>query len=315
MKLSPISLKLTLLVTIALLTAATAHSQRKTGEAASDKGGKPRIVVLATGSSSTVWTANVTTATLEDVITQSGRFELIAGAQRDQLLKEQGFNNSQLVNPQEATKVGKLLSAKYIIVGNALDITSSKRKNPLNLLTGRNEDIGADIKSKVQIQMIDAETGVVQISKSYEQKITRNMVSDGESQQEAIREGYRKAMETIAAQFAAEFASSVPTEGLVVLVRNGRVAIDLGSEHVKVGQMLEVYSQDEPIRSASGEVLSYITTKYALLQIAEVEARLSWATVVRTFDQNGTPDAQVKLERIQQKQSVRLVKTPPPKNK
>ena len=314
MKLPPISLKLSILVIVAALTTATAHAQRRTGESTSDKGGKPRIVVLATGSSNTIWTTNVTTATLEDVITQSGRFELIAGAQRDQLLKEQGFNNSQLVDPQQAAKVGKLLSAKYIIIGNALDITSTKRKNPLNLLTGKNEDIGADIKSKVQIQMIDAETGVVQISKSYEQKITRNTVNDG-SQQDSIREGYRKAMEQIAGQFAAEFATSVPTEGLVVLVRNGRVAIDLGSEQVKVGQTFEVYSQDEPIKSASGEILSYITTKYALLQIAEVEPRLSWATVIKTFDSNGTPDLQVKLERIQQKQAVRLVKASTQKNK
>jgi TolB-like protein len=314
MKLPQISQKLTLLVTVTLLTTATAQSQRRAGEAASDKGGKPRIVVLATGSNSTMWTTNVTTATLEDVITQSGRFELIAGAQREQLFKEQGFNNSQLVDPQQATKVGKLLSARYIIVGNALDITSSKRKNPLNLLTGRNEDIGSDIKSKVQIQMIDAETGVVTISKSYEQKITRNTVNDG-SEQDSIREGYRKAMESIATQFAAEFATSVPTEGLVVLVRNGRVAIDLGSEQVKVGQTFEVYSQDEPIKSATGEILSYITTKYALLQIAEVEPKLSWATVIKTFDPNGTPDVQIKLERIQQKQAVRLVKSSTQKNK
>jgi TolB-like protein len=314
MKLPQTSLKLAILLTFTLLITATAHSQRRTGESTSDKGGKPRIVVLATGSSNTMWTTNVTTATLEDVITQSGRFELIAGAQREQLFKEQGFNISQLVDPQQATKVGKLLSARYIIVGNALDITSSKRKNPLNILTGKNDDIGADIKSKVQIQMIDAETGVVTISKSYEQKITRNTVNDG-SEQDSIREGYRKAMESIAAQFAAEFATSVPTEGLVVLVRNGRVAIDLGSEQVKVGQTLEVYTQDEPIKSASGEVLSYITTKYALLQIAEVEPRLSWATVLQTFDQNGTPDLQVKLERIQQKQSVRLVKPSTQKKK
>ncbi|HXQ71234.1 MAG TPA: hypothetical protein VN844_12135 [Pyrinomonadaceae bacterium] len=314
MKLPQISLNLTFLVTFILLTTATVHSQRRTGESPTDKGGKPRIVVLATGSSSMQWTTNVTTATLEDAITQSGRFELIAGAQRDQLLKEQGFNNSDLVDPQQATKVGKFLSAKYIIVGNALDITSSKRKNPLNLLTGRNEDIGSDIKSKIQIQMIEAETGVVKISKSYEQKITRNL-SEGGSENETVREGYRKAMESIAAQFAAEFATSVPTEGLVVLVRNGRVAIDLGSEQVKVGQTFEVYSQDEPIKSASGEVLSYITTRYALLQIAEVEPKLSWATVIKTFDQNGTPDVQIKLERIQQKLSVRLVKTPTQKNK
>src|SRR3982751_6311268 len=77
------------------------HAQRRSGEAAPAQGGKSRVVVLATGSSGTLWTTNVTTASLEDALTQSGRFELITGAQRDKLLSEQGFNNSDLVDPKQ----------------------------------------------------------------------------------------------------------------------------------------------------------------------------------------------------------------------
>lgn len=291
-----------------LSLATTGQAQRKSGESTTPKGGKPRILVIAAGSSNTSWTTNVTTASLEDAITQSGRFEVIAGAQRDKILKEQGFSSSDLVDPKNATAVGKLLTARYIVIGNALDVTMSKKKNPFSGVMGMNSEMGADVRSKVQIQMIDAETGVLKLSKSYEQKISTKSTMTNQSDNDTVRDGYRKAMETIATQFVGEFGSSVPTEGLVVLVKGARVAIDLGSDQVKVGQEFEVYSQDEPIRNAAGEVLSYETTKYARLKIAEVEDKLSWATVVATYDENGSPDAQIKIERIKRNLSVRKVK-------
>src|SRR5215208_3018673 len=87
-----------------------ATSQRQSGQAPKSAGGKPRLVVFGTGSRDTDWTTNTTTATLEDALTQGGKYELITAAQRDTLLKEQGFNNSDLVDPKQAVKVGKLLS-------------------------------------------------------------------------------------------------------------------------------------------------------------------------------------------------------------
>lgn len=294
---------ITLTAAFMMSFAGSGESQRRSGESTSTKGGKPRIVVLATGSSNTLWTANITTATLEDAFTQGGRFEVIAGAQRDNILKEQGFNNSDLVDPQQATKVGKLLSARYIIVGNALDVTVKKKGGGFAPI-----DLGSEVKTRVQIQMIDAETGIVKLSKSFEQKANKGPVTGTLTDNDAIRDSYRKAMELIATQFATEFGASVPTEGLVVLIRGGRVALDLGSDQVKTGQEFEVYSQDEPIKNAAGEVLSYVTTKYARLRIADVEPKLSWATIVATYDESGSPDVQIKIERIKVNLSVRPAK-------
>jgi hypothetical protein len=298
---------LTLTTAAVLVLATGAVSQRRSGEAASTaanaKGGKPRVVVFATGSNNTLWTTNVTTATLEDALTQSGRYDVIAGSQRDKLLKEQGFNNSDLVDSQQATKVGKLLSAKYIIIGNALDVTVKKKGGAFNPI-----DVGSEVKSRVQIQMIDAETGVMRISKSFEQKSNKGPVSGMRTDDDAIRDSYRKAMETIATQFVGEFGDSVPTETLVLLVRGGRIALDVGGEQTKVGQEFEVFSQDEPILGPDGKPRGYITTKYARLKIAEVEPQMSWATIVATYDENGTPDAQIKPERVKKNQSAKRVK-------
>lgn len=289
------------LVAFALTAFTSINAQRLSGDSTAPKGGKPRIVVLATASSTTGWTTNVTTATLEDALTQSGRFEVIAGAQRDRLLKEQGFNNSDLVDPQQATKVGKLLSARYIIVGNAIDVTVKKK-------AGGFIDIGSDIKTRIQIQMIDAETGIVKTSKSFEEKTNKPPASGQQTDNDSIREAYRKAMESIASKFVVEMGETVPTETVVLLVRAGRVALDIGGEQVKVGQEFEIYSQDEPILGPDGKPRGYITTKYGRLRIAEIEPGLSWATVIATYDENGAPDAAIKLERIKKNMSAKRVK-------
>jgi curli biogenesis system outer membrane secretion channel CsgG len=293
---------LTLSLVVFVLTAFTSSSaQRLSGDSTAPKGGKPRIVVLATASNTTSWTTNVTTATLEDALTQSGRFEVIAGAQRDRLLKEQGFNNSDLVDPQQATKVGKLLSARYIIVGNAVDVTVKKK-------AGGFIDIGSEIKTRVQLQMIDAETGIVKTSKSFEEKANKPPATGPQTDNDAIREAYRKAMESIASKFVTEMGETVPTETVVLLVRAGRVALDIGGEQVKVGQEFEIYTQDEPILGPDGKPRGYITTKYGRLRIAEIEPGLSWATVIATYDENGAPDAAIKLERIKKNMSAKRVK-------
>lgn len=305
-------------IAMILLSVTTAPAQRRSGEAPKQSG-KPRVVVIGTGSGDTSWTSNITTATLEDALSQGGRFELITAAQRDKILSEQGFNNSDLVDPKQATRVGKLLSARFIIVGNALDVSLSKTKvggvsGSIGGLIGRRSssvpnEISADVKSKVQIQMIDAETGVLKLSRSYEEKTSKDTLTKSRSETDIRQEGYRKAMEKIASQFSQEVGTSVPVGGLVVFVRGGRVAIDLGSDQsIQVGQEFEVYTEDEPIKNAAGEVLSYVTTKHARLRIASVEPKLAWATVVETYNENGTPDSQPKLDRIQVNYAVKQIK-------
>jgi hypothetical protein len=304
---------------ICLLSLAGGAAQRREGQQAPDKAGKTRVVIIGTGSSDLRWTTNVTTATLEDAIQQSGRFELITGAQRDKLLTEQGFNNSDVVDPKQATQVGKLLSARYIIIGNALDVTASTRKVPHSGLLNRvgvsgGEEVSSDVRAKVQIQLIDSQTGVVKLSRSYEEKVSKDNMTRSQGDSEKLREGYRKAMEKISAQFAREFGLSVPIDGLVVFVKGERIAIDIGGDKAaQVGQDFEIYTEDEPIKNAAGEVLSYNVTKYARIRVEKVEPKLSWVTVLETYDENGKRDSQPRLDRIKLNYSVKQVDSPAPR--
>lgn len=294
-------------LTLIIFTVALMFSSVSNADSTTQKGGKPRVVVLAISSTNTNWTPGITTATLEDAITQSGRFELISGAQRERVLKELKFSNSDVVDPSQATAIGKMLTARYIVIGNALDVTVKKKGGAFNPL-----NFGSEVKSRVQIQMIDAETGIVKMSKSFEEKADKAALPANQQgsqlDTDSTREAYRKALEVIATKFVAEFGESVPTETLVLLVRGGRVALELGADQVKVGQEFEVYSEDEPIRGADGKIRGYITTKYGRLRITDVEPLLSWATVIATYDENGNPDAQVKIERIKVKQQAKRVK-------
>jgi len=303
------------ILSVCLLAQASQAAQRREGQQTSDnKSAKQRVVVIGTGSSDIQWTTNVTTATLEDAILQSGRFELITGAQRDKLLSEQGFNNSDLVDPKHATQVGKLLSARYIIIGNALDVTASTRKVPhtgglLNRVgVGGGDEVSSDVKAKVQIQMIDAQTGVVKLSRSYEEKVSKDTMTRSQGESDKLREGYRTAMQKISVQFAREFGMSVPIEGLVVFAKGDRFAIDIGEDQAaRVGQDFQIYTEDEPIKNAKGEILSYSVTRYALVRVNKVEPKLSWVSVVATYDESGNKDPQPHLDRIKVNYSVKQV--------
>lgn len=81
-------------------------------------------------------------------LSQNGWFDLITATQREKILREQGFSSSDLVDPKQATEVGRLLSARYIIIGNVLDVSLNR------VLTDT-------INVKVQIQLVEVESGLV----------------------------------------------------------------------------------------------------------------------------------------------------------
>ena len=162
--------------------------------------------------------------------------------------------------------------------------------------------------------MIDSQSGVVKLSRSYEEKVSKDSMTRSQGDSEKLREGYRKAMEKISAQFAREFGMSVPIEGLVVFVKGERIAIDIGGDKAaQVGQDFEIYTEDEPIKNAAGEVLSYNVTKYARIRVDKVEPKLSWVSVVETYDENGKRDPQPRLDRIKLNYSVKQADSPAPR--
>jgi TolB-like protein len=247
-----------------------------------EKKARLRIVVIPTGAAETDWSRTMTAAALEDVLSQNKRFDLITATQREKILREQGFNNSDLVDPKQAVEVGKLLSARYIVIGNVIDVSL-------------NRIIADTVNVRVQIQIVEAGTGLVKLSKSFNETVTKF----GKSETIHKREAFQSVMKKISPVFVRELEHTIPIEGLIAKIYKMRVYLNIGSEQgVQKGQIFDIYTEDEPIKDVSGETLSYVKVIRGRLRMVEVESNVSWGVVTETFTDEGMRDPKPSLERI-----------------
>lgn len=310
------------------LLASTVHAvtpQRKNASKSVDStpqqelkaGGKPRVFVTTAAGGGESWTNDITRQSLEEALVNSNRFEVIAGTQRDNLLREQGFANSDVVDPSQSANVGRMLSAKYVISGTCQSVTTEKKSTGggfggipgVGRIPGgsSNRDLGSKITAQVQIQMTDLETGKILLARSYTEKNSESSNFGTKSTDNSQEAAYREIISRVSQQFVADLGGSVPIEGLVALVEGNRVALTTGAgAGVQPGMRFEVFSEGEPIKNpATGEVLSYRTSKYAVLRVTAVEEKLAWAEIVRTFDDSGAEDASPVASRVEPQMSVR----------
>lgn len=247
-----------------------------------EKTARLRIVVIPTGTSETDWSSPMTAAALEDALSQNKRFDLITATQREKILREQGFNNSDLVDPKQAVEAGKLLSARYIVIGNVIDVSI-------------NRIIADTVNVRVQLQIVEAETGLVKLSKSFDETVTKF----GKSETIHKREAFQSVMKKISPLFVRELERTIPIEGLVAKLYKMRVYLNVGSEQgIQAGQIFDIYTEDEPIKDASGEVLSYIKLIRGRLRVIEVESNVSWGVLTDTLTDDGARDPKPVFEKI-----------------
>lgn len=316
-----------LAVLVLASTALAATPQRKTGGGVDAKatpatemkaGGKPRLFVATSAETNETWANPVTRQALENALVNSGRFEVIAGAQRDNLLKEQGFANSDVVSPTDSVKVGQMLAAKYVVSGTCQSVTtdSTSTGGIGGAVGGRfgmggNKELSSKVVAKVQIQLLDLEKGTVVLSREYEEKGGESTMGTKNStnKEEAA---YRDIITRVAARFVAELGDSVPIEALVALVEGNRVALTAGgAAGVKPGMKFEVFAEGEAIKHpVTGKVISRKTYKYAVLVVESVEDELAWASIKRTFDDAGTEDAVPNPGRVSAEMSARSMSGP-----
>lgn len=303
-------------------TAFAVAPQRKTGAGVDEKatpatemkaGGKPRLFVSTSAETNETWANPVTRQALENALVNSGRFEVIAGAQRDNLLKEQGFANSDVVSPTDQVKVGQMLAAKYVVSGTCQSVTTdSTRTGGIGGAVGGRFGMGGDkelsskVIAKVQIQLLDLEKGTVVLSREYEEKGGESSMGTKSStnKEEAA---YRDIITRVSERFVAELGDSVPIEAIIALVEGNRVALTAGgAAGVKPGMRFEVFGEGEAIKHpVTGKVISRKTYKYAVLVVESVEDELAWATIKRTFDDAGTEDAVPNPGRLTAEMSAR----------
>jgi curli biogenesis system outer membrane secretion channel CsgG len=298
---------------------AGAKNESSTPQSEMKKGGKPRLFVAAAAGTNESWTNDITRQTLEEALVNSGRFEVIAGTQRDNLLREQGFSNSDLVDPAQATKVGRMLSAKYVVSATCQSITQTDKKSgtggALGGMFGRagsvadkaSEKNKQKVSATIQVQMTDLEKGTILLAKTYNlDNSTESSGFEQRSTDDPKEAGYRTIVQNAAQQFVNGLNAAVPVEALVVSVDGNQVILNKGtSGGIQNGMRLEIYSEDAPIKDPStGEVLGYKTSKYAVVVVTDAQERLSYAEVRKTFT-NNSPDAAPDPSKIIEQMSAR----------
>lgn len=217
-------------------------------------------------------------------------FELVDRLQLSQVLTELQLNNSELVDPKAAQKVGKLIGADYIVSGEVLDYAMDRNAG------------GDEVEVNAHVQLIEVSTGNVNVSvicrgyanlNSSKMRAFSGLLSAMSGQKQdlpALTDSqkfsmYQAAMPSIARQFAERLNQMSPLAGYVVANQNGRVAINLGTASgIKKGQEFLVYTEERAIKDpASGEKLGAVEQLIGFLTVVSVEEKLAWCEVNRTF--------------------------------
>ncbi|MFQ3590508.1 MAG: CsgG/HfaB family protein, partial [Chloracidobacterium sp.] len=258
------------------------------------------------------WTKDIMVAELETALT-GGRFDILSRDSLNSIIAEQKLANSDLADPNNAIQVGRLGSAQYIIVAKCVSIDVKEEGISVGGFGQRKKKM----TSKVNMQLINAETGSVIKSENYDASdatTSTQVGSLGSSSSDAPgQESFTKMMKTFAQRFAEVVSLEVPFETTVAMVRDGQVIIRSGSaDGVQEGIQFDVILEGEPIRDADGTILERITNRVATLRAAKVSEKVTYCDVVQTFDPNSkVADPTPNLGRIQTDMTVRQVARTP----
>lgn len=173
------------------------------------------------------------------------RFRVIERGAIDEVIKEQNFGMSDVVDEQTAVKVGKIAGADAIVLGS------------VNVEQGF---------SKVSARLIDTETGETIVARDEKSEYSSTATVEG-----------------LAEKVAISIYNDLPlVEGFIVAVESDLIYLDIGTlAGVRKGSKCVAYKEGDPIRHpATKEILGKRVTKLCELVVIEVQEKLAVSKVV-----------------------------------
>ncbi|MEW6230122.1 MAG: CsgG/HfaB family protein, partial [Bacillota bacterium] len=232
----------------------------------------------------------------ETRLVQTGQFEVIERDRLEQIMQEQGFGATGLVDPSSAAQIGKLLGVQAMIMGSVtkFDIQTSRISVPILGSVASSEAVVA-----ISIRVVDTNTGSIKLAEMAEGKESQANISltlegmppmafgSSNFQNTILGKATSKAVD----QLIGKVMQLFPVEGYVVKVVGDKVYTNLGrAQGVRVGQKLLVYRLGEVIIDPfTNQVLSAEKTEIAVVTVTSVEQLLS-------IGNTDTPGAGAKIQ-------------------
>ncbi|MDK2931590.1 MAG: hypothetical protein PWR07_1721 [Bacillota bacterium] len=222
----------------------------------------------------------------ETRLVQTGQFEVIERERLEQIMQEQGFGATGLVDPSSAAQIGKLLGVQAMIMGSVtkFDIQTNTISVPILGSVASSEAV-----VEIHVRVVDTNTGSIKLAEMAEGKESQANISLRLEGMPPMAFGSANFHSTILGkatskavdQLIGKIMQLFPVEGYVVKVVGDKVYTNLGrAQGVKAGQKLLVYRLGEVITDPfTGQVLSAEKTEIATITVTSVEQLLSIGTV------------------------------------
>ncbi|MBI3328181.1 MAG: CHAT domain-containing protein [Nitrospinae bacterium] len=181
---------------------------------------------------------------LAEGLKAGGRIEVVERALLDKLLAEMKLSATDLVDPQVALRVGKILAARLIATGSFTRFGDEGR---------------------LSLRVIETETTRIKAS-----------VAEGVARPQELQ----TVVEQAAAAVLRTLRDAYPLQGRIAHISPQGIIVNIGAEQgVASGLAMQVFGTEEPIQ-LEGKIVGYRRLPVGLLEVTAVEATLSQASVL-----------------------------------
>ena len=234
------------------------------------------------------------TTIMTNILHESGYFIVLGDTEmRQEAMAEQDFAASgRTAKGKKSPKIGRMTPAQLLVRGSIThvqDQTSSGGGgfNYKGISIGGSK---GHAEINVTIYLVDSETGQVKASTDIIGKSGRKGFTLGYHGSElggltgnvggTKKDNVGKAAEDAvgqAVQFLIQQLESIPWEGSVILVKDGKIIINRGSrEGVQIGHIFKVGSVEELVDPDTGEVLDSEMTEVASIEVTKTKEKIAY---------------------------------------
>jgi curli biogenesis system outer membrane secretion channel CsgG len=214
-------------------------------------------------------------------LVKSGRYRVMERQEMESLLKEQGLGMAGIVTPESAAKAGKMLGVEVAVIGAVTEFGYKKQSTGGAL---KKIGIGASVSKQsatvgIDVRLVNTTSGEI-LKADNVRKEKKNLggsldtedirFSDQDKFDESlVGKATREAIEDIVKLLDEQGGGSGVWEAKVVMMKDGQVIINGGSETgVKAGERFVVYRLGEEMTDPdTGESLGAEETKIGEIEV------------------------------------------------